>query len=434
MRGAQQMQPKVNKPSGTPTGTPNRTPTKPGISNGPGLIKSPSDTTLYAPALQRVADRNQVQARKNEPNNNINVNDITKFIEGIRMQTVASTVTPVSEEQRQLPQRTPDRPLSMPSTSRGPGNVDLPPQPEKQVDPAFDQIEVARERARQAVLDAEQFKATVNAPQGKSAAPQPPHFKNQTQCITDNAFFNDGTVREDDEFFHITCHMDANLFAKIERGEYVDLEKLLPRPKGGSNAAEPRSELIFREGRPVIVPHVDKSRTISSVRRWEQAFRVYAAIYSQANPCRSAEIWQYVFVINTAAASYIWNDVAEYDYAFRQMMASNPMRSWSKIYNQMWNICLNEKVVRQGFNNSNFRTSGGHAQNSQQGNSKNGNTKGGKSPGFKNCWRFNKGIDCKYGSNCKYPHRCSFCDVSSHGLNTCPVKTTAATAVAQTSK
>ena len=34
---------------------------------------------------------------------------------------------------------------------------------------------------------------------------------------------------EDDDYFHLACHMDASLKAKIEKGEYIDLEKLLPR-------------------------------------------------------------------------------------------------------------------------------------------------------------------------------------------------------------
>ena len=33
----------------------------------------------------------------------------------------------------------------------------------------------------------------------------------------------------DDEFFHLTCHVDVNLKSKIQRAEFVDLEKLLPR-------------------------------------------------------------------------------------------------------------------------------------------------------------------------------------------------------------
>ena len=43
---------------------------------------------------------------------------------------------------------------------------------------------------------------------------------------------------------------------------------------------------------------------------------------------RSAEIWQYVFTINHAASTYSWANVAEYDFAFRQMMGKNPLRSW----------------------------------------------------------------------------------------------------------
>ena len=33
----------------------------------------------------------------------------------------------------------------------------------------------------------------------------------------------------DDDFFHLTCHIDPSLFLKIEKGEFVELEKLLLR-------------------------------------------------------------------------------------------------------------------------------------------------------------------------------------------------------------
>ena len=35
----------------------------------------------------------------------------------------------------------------------------------------------------------------------------------------------------DDEFFHLTCHVDLNLKHKIERGEFVELDKLLTRDR-----------------------------------------------------------------------------------------------------------------------------------------------------------------------------------------------------------
>ena len=33
----------------------------------------------------------------------------------------------------------------------------------------------------------------------------------------------------DDDFFHLTCHIDSPLKNKIENGEFVDLDKLLPK-------------------------------------------------------------------------------------------------------------------------------------------------------------------------------------------------------------
>ena len=54
---------------------------------------------------------------------------------------------------------------------------------------------------------------------------------------------------------------------------------------------------------------MDRKNKITSVRWWEQVFRVDAAIYNHANPHRSAEICQYVFVINSAASTYTWENV-----------------------------------------------------------------------------------------------------------------------------
>ena len=100
----------------------------------------------------------------------------------------------------------------------------------------------------------------------------------------------------DDKFFHLTCHVDANLKQKIQRGEFVELEKLLVKDKFRSNNnLGQRMELVNKGGETFIMP-VDRDNKISNVRKWEQAFRIYAAIYSQANPQRSCEIWQYVYV------------------------------------------------------------------------------------------------------------------------------------------
>ena len=142
------------------------------------------------------------------------------------------------------------------------------------------------------------------------------------------------------------CHVDPNMKAKIKKGEFVDLEKLLVRDcfKQQNNSRQ-RMELVNRGGEMFIMP-VDSGAKITNVRCWEQAFCIYAAIYSQANPHRSSEIWQYVFVINSAASTYTWENVANYDYTFRQLMTCNPGHSWANIYLQMWNLTMRDVIAR----------------------------------------------------------------------------------------
>ena len=56
-----------------------------------------------------------------------------------------------------------------------------------------------------------------------------------------------GTGVSDDDFFHLTCHIDPSLIHKIEKGEFVELEKLLPKDKLNKND-ESRLEWVQRDG------------------------------------------------------------------------------------------------------------------------------------------------------------------------------------------
>ena len=100
------------------------------------------------------------------------------------------------------------------------------------------------------------------------------------------------------------------------------------------------------------------------MRKWDKAFHIYVMIYCQANPNRSSEILQYVDVIHNASMNYAWDNVATYDFTFRQLMASKPWQSWAKTYSQGWNIALkgqanmimpggNQGKMKQG---TNFQT------------------------------------------------------------------------------
>ena len=76
-----------------------------------------------------------------------------------------------------------------------------------------EQIEEAKQKASSMIIQAEKFHASVNAPPGK----------------------DDQTVEAlqgldiDDQFFHVTCHMDPGLKQKIEKGNSLILKSFYPR-------------------------------------------------------------------------------------------------------------------------------------------------------------------------------------------------------------
>ena len=191
-------------------------------------------------------------------------------------------------------------------------------------------------QARQMILDAEQFRASVAAPQGKH------NIDDLFELI--QSLKTPSSEDNDDDFFHITCHIDPSMKNKIMKGEFVDLEKLLPKVKHNRLHADKKiellHELIYSHDNDSTYISTGERSPISNVRKWEQAFRVYAAVYSEVNPSRAADIWQYVYVINTAAASYQWDNISEYDFTFRHLMASKPNRSRAKTYAQAWNLCM----------------------------------------------------------------------------------------------
>ena len=166
---------------------------------------------------------------------------------------------------------------------------------------------------------------------------------------------------QDDKFFHITSQIEPGMRTKIERGEFVDLERLLPKNKSlGKNDDINRQlyNLITQGTNNFFEPPLPKTvNKISNIRKWDQAFRINAAIYTHANPERASEIWQYVYVIHIAASVNPWENVYFYDINFRELMASKLWRNLGKTYTQGWK--------NMAFNNNNSSTTIGTANVSQ---------------------------------------------------------------------
>ena len=115
------------------------------------------------------------------------------------------------------------------------------------------------------ILDAERFKASVEKPKGKSG---------QINCNFDlDKLKRLITQSEDDEFFHLTCHVDETLKAKIEKGTFVDLQKLLPKNRFQMLNEEQKMQFVNKNDVPYWVAADNDQLRITGVRKWEQAFR-----------------------------------------------------------------------------------------------------------------------------------------------------------------
>ena len=223
-----------------------------------------------------------------------------------------------------------------------------------------------RTAAEKAILDAERFKAQIQQPTNKGMFPAikfnngKPMAGHDMEILRQMRYLD----AEDDEFFHTICHIDPAVKEKIGKGGFVELEKLIQK-KTQIEPSEKRMQLVNKDGQSCFVPF-EREIKIDGIRKWEQAFRVYTTIYCQANPARSGEILQYVDVIHRAAAIFSWDNVAKYDYVFRQLMAEKPYRSWAKTYTQMWNITLNEPIKRFQENGNNGYSKGQRDNNQRK--------------------------------------------------------------------
>ena len=76
------------------------------------------------------------------------------------------------------------------------------------------------------IRDADQFGATVEPP----PAGNQPFLPGMLSALHGNIVNRKVVESEsDDDYFHLACHVDGATKSKIERGEYIDLERLLPK-------------------------------------------------------------------------------------------------------------------------------------------------------------------------------------------------------------
>ena len=245
----------------------------------------------------------------------------------------------------------------------------------------------AEQHAEDLIREAEKAKAKMYEVPGKKTC-----FMSK-----DQAFIHSALV--DQNYLTVAAHVNKAIKAKIQNFEYIDFAKLLPRDKIAEEEDD-RLTWVNKGGYPVMVPAVDRELAggITSIGKWDQAFRVFSDILTTKYPSKINELLQYSHVIATAAQTYTWENVYGYDKAFRIHISEYPERSWGVILQQAWNMRLNDRIRRDGTGPS---SSGGQRATR-------------KEP----CRRFQRG-NCSYGINCIYDHRCNICNKWGHGAHIC---------------
>ena len=375
-------------------------------------FKSPSDTTIYSPGLKKGIANNVLNMVRDH--DDVDINNISNFVERIRINDR------LDHSSGSCSRRSPVRasPLNDVTPVRGGDTRHVEHSSRKsQLSQSSGQRKVQQQHnpddtdrvTEQLLVQAERFKARVEAPKGNSGNSEFVHRSGFNELLMpydydrlrskfirpegslgpiDNEILFLRNFDQDDEFFHITSQIDSALRVKIERGEFIDLERLLPKDKafGGSGGDELNKQLfqlITQGTNSYLEPPVQHPNgKINSLRKWDQAFRVYAAIYTHANLGRSSKIWQYVYVIHTAATSNPWENVYYYDINFRELMATKPWRSWGKTYTQGWNMAFNN--INSHYNQQN------HSSQHSVGATSSGSYQ--KTKDWKDdcCWRYNK--------------------------------------------
>lgn len=163
----------------------------------------------------------------------------------------------------------------------------------------------ARDRADKVIRDIQKNKADLAKPPGM--------LKRQLQ-----------TLLIDFNRFHLTSHVDKKLKQRVEEGDFtVDFRKLMPKSKSKS-VPDDRMQLVNRDGGSYFVPAEKEGREITCYKHWEVAFKVFMGVVIGKWPDKSQELLEYSHVIQTAAQTYPWENVFNYDIGFREVMTDHP--------------------------------------------------------------------------------------------------------------
>ena len=338
--------------SGRKPQTSTRKKSKRGKNSKNTIYDSPSNATVYTPAVKKLVGPVRASGANSE--------DIER---GIRQIRLLNNVSPAGRQRSDA------------SSSEG-----------REERPALsDREQEIHAAAEKLVLDSERQKASVmKLPDGECEV-----VRNDLVPLKPYNYFDDAN------FLTTTCHLEPGVIDKAKNGKYVELDKLLnKRMKDQKAGQELKMHLINKEGQCYWGPVKDEEK-VTGIKKWEEAFKVYMMVFAQANPSRGAEIMAYSDVISGAAQTFVWENVANYDFYFRKLMENNPGRSWGRIHSQLWSLMLKDHIPKK---HNSFQVAAGSKRDWRD----------------IACWRYNRGKCTRGPEECKFEHRCSGCGSFNH--------------------
>ena len=127
------------------------------------------------------------------------------------------------------------------------------------------------------------------------------------------------------------------LVAKIRRGEFVELHKLLPE--------------CLAESSDSIGP-IPKSRArkrLNDINVWLQCFALYVGILASSKPALVPDLMAYMISIIRASQEFEGSAWMVYDDAYRrQAAATGDQWQWSQVNPSLYTICFTGKAKRMG--------------------------------------------------------------------------------------
>ena len=138
-------------------------------------------------------------------------------------------------------------------------------------------------------------------------------------------------------------HVSISTREKIKRGEYIELNSLLP-PTPGYQVEESlakRIRLSEDDGQLVLSTTSGAAkRKLDNLAAWLEAWSIYCSILFVAQSDRASELIAYQLRIVQAARKYRWPAVLEYDMCFRQKAAYIPALQWDTVDTDLYTRCF----------------------------------------------------------------------------------------------